>query len=208
MGAAITARQTLQKKILQTFLKIPKTTLLLYLTYNPFQNVRHMLQPSKVWGPSSTTVHTFLKRQVLLSMRWRQTPKYCFLFFSNFPLWFHLYMSSCSGRLHYSWQLKHYLGPHKQGCSFDLLFVCTLNFNFFLAVLCFQFSTQYMQMFLPSRMIFNPAGPLCHDAGLTQRSLVCLTLGLKMRDNNALSCIMTSMRGMVHGALVHGAWCF
>ena len=112
MGAAITARQTLQKKILQTFLKIPKTTLHIYLTYNPFQNVRHMLQPSKVWGPSSTTVHTFLKRQVLLSMRWGQTPKYCFLFFSNFLLWFHLYMSSCSGRLHYSWQLKHYLGTH------------------------------------------------------------------------------------------------
>ena len=71
-----------------------------------------MLQPSKVWGQSPTTVHTFLKRQVLLSMRWGQTPKYCFLFFSNFLLWFHLYMSSCLGRLHYSWQLKHYLGPH------------------------------------------------------------------------------------------------
>ena len=67
-------------------------------------------------------------------------------------------------------------------------------------------------MFLPSHMVLDPAGPICHDAGLTQRSLVCLTLGLKMRDNNALSCIMTSMRGMVlgawcmeYGALVHGA---
>ena len=115
MGAAITARQTLQKKILQILLIIPNTTLLIYLTYNPFQNVRHMLQPSKVWGPSSTTALNFLKRQVLLSMRWRQTPKYCFLFFSNFLLWFHLYMSSCSGRLHYSWQLKHYLGLHNHG---------------------------------------------------------------------------------------------
>ena len=56
------------------------------------------------------TTNSFVK-ETSISRCTRKLPNIAFFIGSNF-LYGSSYMSSCPRQLHYSWQLKHYLGPH------------------------------------------------------------------------------------------------
>ena len=111
----------------------------------------------------------------------QKTPKYCFFFFGSNSLYGSSYMSSCPRQLHYSWQLKHYLGPHNHRAVH--MTYCLLAPFAGLAPTHKCMQSLYMDLdvlILPSDQIpdgywathFPKQVYICHDSGLTRGSLL------------------------------------
>ena len=116
-------------------------------------------------------------------------------------------MSSCPRQVHYSWQLKHYLGPHNHGAvrmTYCLFWAGPqqMHAKSPYGSWCFEFSIT--QDFRP--LLSNPLSQvyICHDSGLTLRELALSSCTKTVSPAlHNVHCLPSSLRESLHNA----HWC-
>ena len=130
----------------------------------------------------------------------QKTLKYCFFFVGSNSLYGSSYMSSCPRQVHYSWQLKHYLGPHNHRAvrmTYCLFWAGPqqMHAKSPYSSWCFEFSIT--EDFRP--LLGNPLSQvyICHDSGLTLRELAlssCTkTVSPALHNVHCLPCLKESL---------------
>ena len=139
------------------------------LKYFAFKHLKQSMEAILVFG---LTPNSFVKETSIFSM-WQKTPKYCSFFVGSNSLYGSSYMSSCPRQLHYSWQLKHYSGPHNHRAVH--MIYCLFAPCSELAPLSNAMSPYGSRCLDFRRLLGNPLSQvyICHDSGLTRGRLLC-----------------------------------